>query len=353
MDRRTFLKTTTVAAAASTAAAGAAKAAAPHSSPATRAERHELHLAVPATAALADAARTLARDIQIASGGRIVLHCSEVTQPSLETIAAREHDGAFGHISEICNAPELALFSGLPGDTALSPGLLLTWLSAAGGEMHLEAAAAEYDLAAFVAGHSGPANGMWSNTGVADLRAFAAADCTTTGLGRRVTEIIRSAYQPTAENTPSARLIETGTAPLVAYPEVAEDCRRIWYRDGLHDQGHAYMLVIARRAWNELAPGDQLLIHTVSAAQANRDLATRKAGDRLMAPAVFASLPVARKPLPSDISAALLHTARKVVHDTMTAGTSAASPINHAYQAYQGFFGAMIGTPPAGPRPIS
>ena len=339
MDRRTFLKTSTVAAAASTATVGAGQTMA---APAVCASRAELQIA--AAPNMADAARALTRDIEIASDGRIVINLVEAAARADE-IKAGGLDGTIGLLSEICAAPELALFSGLPGAMAVSPENLLAWHEAAGGGMYLEEAAAQFNLTAFISGHSGAATGLWAGSEIPDLRTFAQAQIVTTGFGHAIVGNISGAYsQPVAQRS-QITLVEAALAPMEAFLNVPPDCRQIWYRDGLHNQGFATALVLSRDAWDKIGPGDQLLIATLARAAAYGDVARSRVSDRLVAPAVMNSLPVRHEPLAAEITVAIQHAAAEIVHDAMSRNAA----MNRAFQAYGAFYQAMIGM--ALPRP--
>ncbi len=339
MDRRTFLKTSTIAAAASTATVGAGQTMA---APAVVVSRAELQIA--AAPNMADAARALTRDIEIASDSRIVINLVEAAARADE-INAGGVDGAIGLLSEICAAPELALFSGLPGTMAMSPEHLLAWQEAAGGGMYLEEAAAQFNLAAIIAGHSGAGTGLWAGSEIPDLRAFAQAQIVTTGFGPAIVDHITGAYgQPVSERS-EIPLAESELAPIEAFLKLPPDCRQIWYRDGLHKQGFATSLVLSRDVWDKIGPGDQLLIATLARAAAYADVARNRVSDRLVAPAVMNSLPVRCEPLAADIAVAIQHVATEIVHDAMPRNAT----MNPAFQAYGAFYQAMIGV--ALPRP--
>ena len=355
MDRRTFLKTTTAAAATSTAVVSAQAGQTARESardnvhaPNIVASRCELQVAVPTAPHLADAALQLTRDIEIASGGRIILHrTARELAPPARMIGANGLDGAFGALPDICSAPELSIFTGLPGDLALPPDDLLVWLEAAGGAMLLDERSADYGLTSFITAHSGAQTGLWASNAVSDLRTFAAADISTYGLGSAVVAHLRSAFGQPFETDEEAAvsLIELSAEPLQGALQLPAPTRTIWYRDGLHQQGTATALVLARDVWHRLPPGDQKLIETVTRAAVHNSLAQRKASDRLFAPAIWASLPTKRIPLPIAVSQAIRHTATQVCTAALTSNPT----IDKIYRAYSAFFEASTGTKLATP----
>ena len=349
MDRRTFLKTTTAAAAASTAAVGATQAATGDESSiaAPPVILHRDELQITATPELADAARTLSRDIAMAADGRIVIEVDDEANVG-DASGPRAADGAFGVLSELCASPDLALFSGLPGTLALSPELLLAWHDAGGGALHLEHAVEAYGLTAMIAGHSGAATGLWADRSLADLRTIAQASLTTTGFGEAIARRIRDAYgeRPESPASTSISLVEVARTPMEAYLLLPSEARQIWYRDSLHTQGFAMALVLSRAAWDRLSEGDQLLIATLARATAHADVSRVRISDRLVAPAVLARMPLRVEALPNEVSLAIQHAAVDVVHDAM----ARSERLRPAFEAYAAFYEGMMGVALPGSR---
>ncbi len=325
MDRRTFLKTTT-AAAATTAAVSAVRADANGAAdiqlqtgqvlaaPGLIQQRHEWRIAMPSDVVLADAARQLVRDIEIASAGRIVVQFAETDGDSAASIAAGRCDGTYGSLADICDAPELALFSGLPGSRAETPQHLFTWYSAAGGTMFLDEVAADRGLAVLIAGHSGPATGLWADREIDSLRSFAEAGLTSPGLGRHVHERLRKAFQP---DSPAgrAKLQEYPHSPLLAMAAIAGTGNSIFYRDGIHAQGHARMLVLAAKAWNALGPADQMMVRALTTSATHQELAQALVHRRMVTRSVMAAAGLSTRALPADVSSALDYAAREVIQE--------------------------------------
>ncbi|MFY0610153.1 MAG: twin-arginine translocation signal domain-containing protein [Hyphomicrobiaceae bacterium] len=338
MDRRSFLKTTTAAAAASTAAVGAAQARQVVSAPAVVPARTELRVA--ASSRFVEAARRLMRDITIASVGGIVINVVEEAVMA-DDIASGHCDAVFGHLPEIYRAPELSLFSGLPGLLAVSPEHHLAWHEVAGGDLFLEEVTAPRGLMALVAGHSGAGTGIWATSEIDGLRAFAEADISSQGLGRLITNRISDAFDRPQNGAARPSLVELPLSPLEAFGELPSNARQVWYRDGLHAQGFSTTLILSRNIWDSLNAGDQLLIATLARAAAHMDVSHARVRDRLEVPAIMNSLALRRAPLPADIIQAIQHTAVDVVH----AELSQKREIARAFEAYGAFYQAMIGTP--------
>ncbi|MFT5507064.1 MAG: TRAP-type mannitol/chloroaromatic compound transport system substrate-binding protein [Hyphomicrobiaceae bacterium] len=349
MDRRTFLKTTTAAAAVTTAtgvAHAGVNAGTDIAAPAIVTSRQELRIGVPSEPRLKDAAQLFAREIEAASGGRIVMHLTDASGPALTALEGRTIDGAFGHLPELCAAPELSLFTGLPGDLAFSPENLMTWLNAGAGSMFLEEAAATFDLAALTAGHSGAGTGLWANRPLNGLDDIANAQIDTLGLGRGLLNSIQSASPSSSSITPHVRLVEAAAQPMQAYAELPDAVRQNWYRDGLHRQGFATSLVLSLAAWHNLSAGDQLLLQTFALAATHHDLAAASTNSRLVTPAVMESLPVDVRTLPPIIETTIQQASTQLVRDAMAANET----MDRAFQAYSSFFEAMTGKPLDGPE---
>lgn len=348
MDRRTFLKTTTAAAAASTATVGATQAAeevdeAAIAAPAVAS--HHIELQIAATPELADAARALTRDITMASDGRIVIEVTDadVGAGVVDVLGSGAVDGAFGVLPELFVAPSLALFSGLPGNLALSPEQQLAWYDAGGGAMHLEHAVEPYGFTAMIAGHSGATTGLWADRELADLSLFARAQFTTTGFGAAIAERIAAAYgvSKASADAGAINLAELARAPMEAYLELAPEQRRVWYRDSLHAEGFAAALVLSHTGWDRLSAGDRMFVATLARAAAHADVSRVRVSDRLVAPAVMASLPVRVETLPNEITFAIQHTAADVVQEEMTRD----GRLRPAFEAYAAFYKGMMGVP--------
>lgn len=345
MDRRTFLKTTTAAAAVST-ASGAAQAGASSEAAAIIKSRQELRISVPTETHFKSAAEIFAKEIEVASDGRIMMVLVDISGSSTTALQQDHLDGAFGHLPDLLAAPELSLFAGLPGDIALQPGAFLTWLHAGAGDLFLEEAASDFDVAALTVGHSGAATGLWSSQRLSDPNDLTTAKAQTIGLGNRLIDGMRAAIAPPQSDGPAAELIETATQPIDAFTDLPESARSIWYRDGLHQQGMAASFVLSLPAWhNKLTPGDQLLLRTFAFAAAQHDLAGVTVNKNLVAPAIMASLPIEVQSLPANISSAVRESALRTTHDVIARNIVTV----RAFQAYAAFFEDTTGSPL--PRP--
>ena len=365
MDRRTFLKTTTAAAAATSASAGAVRGAtrlndtpSTPASPSTHASghasghaivqsRHEFQISLPpqSTGSLLDAAHQLGRDITLASNGRLIFNFIEQQQTSAETIAAGHSDGAFGLLSHICNSPALSVFSGIPGK-APPAEFLMTWYEAGAAAMFLDECAADFDLAALIAGHSGNTTGLWSDRPIDGLSDFTAANINVPGLGKCVVETLRRTTPPQPDKTHQtlANLIEYTCGPLHSdrlYADAPDHSTAsptapstIWYRRGIHNSGHANHLVLAARKWHSLSAGDQLLILSLTRAAAHSDLARARAEMQTIAPAVLNAAAIGLHELPKVVQTAIDDAAHRTIENEID---KASETVRRAWQAQQGF----------------
>jgi len=351
VDRRTFLQTTTAAAAATTGVASAVRSSEPGSAnaasealaaPAVMTHRHELTIAIAPRWNALDIAESLSRDIQRATADRVVVHISQDDEAGADNIARGNVNGAIGGLPEICAAPEMAIFTGLPGTMAVSPDLLLAWHDAAGGEMFLDEATAELGLKGFLVGHSGTQPGLWSNRDVSDLQAFAQSRVETVGLGPRVCAVLREAFLPTTAESEQADLTELAVPAMFAGSLLEPTKQRFWYREGLHQQGIATALVVSRGQWDKLPVSDQLIIEALARSSVHCALARNRVNDRFIAAQMMATAGAPRRASwPADISAAIQNASIETVHATLLAGPLAA----RAFSAYSTFFEAMMGSP--------
>lgn len=352
MDRRTFLKTTTAAAAASTATAGAVHAAEqqapePAAASVSGTQSHsELTVALPATQRLRDAAHVLLRDIEIASAGRLRFRFSKPAGPVQHALQAGEADGAFGLLAEICDAPGLALFSGAAGNIALTPDNLLTWHESGGGRLFLDEALSEQGLHAVIAGHSGRQTGLWANAEIHTLADVAQAKIDTVGLGREIIAQIQKVHGISTIGTQPTHLIEAPISPMDALLDLPPANQKIWYQEGIHNEGHAYALVFSQSSWTGLAPSDRLLINALATAATHNALAHAKTTRHLVAPSLFAARQIERQLLPADVALALGHTAIECTYKAMANSPTLA----RAFDAYGSFYKAVMGQALPTPR---
>jgi len=340
MDRRTFLKTTTAAAAASTATASTAQGLDFSNIPSIASSRQEFTIAVPAAAHHAEIAASLVRDIEIASHGRIILHPTEQALPSATKISAGKYDGALGLFPELCNAPELSLFSGLPGNLSVSPSQLLTWLDAAAGNLFMDEIADEYDLKAFTVSHTGTTTGLWSDQKLTSVQAFKTANSNFTGLGRLIAAADRPlVHQPS--DTKQAQLAEYTCDPLVAIGQIPAQNQKIWYRQSVHNQGFTLTLALSQSVWNAISVGDRLIIEHITRAATQRNLAVADNNARFVLPSLLTHRKIEQIPLPGEIAATIEAAAVPITYDAMRQN----SIMSRAFDAYSAYNEAVSGIP--------
>jgi TRAP-type mannitol/chloroaromatic compound transport system substrate-binding protein len=336
MDRRTFLKTTTAAAAATTTTAGTVQGLESSSTPGNITSRQEFSIAVPAAAHQAEVASLLARDIEIASHGRVKLHCIDVASPTAAEIAAGSYDGALGHFGELCGAPELSLFSGLPGDLSVPPEHLLAWLNAAAGNMFMDEVAAEFGLKALTASHSGSTTGLWANQKLSGLSDFKAANHSTVGLGR----LVAASNHQQADNSPVG-LIEFTGDPLAAFTGIPRRNQKVWYRDSIHNHGFTTTLLLSQQAWNKMSVGDRLLIESMTRSATQQSLAAAGNNRRFIVPGLMADRRTEQLPLPAEIAQLIRHSAARITNEAMQQ-----NPVmTRAFDAYAGYYETVMGAP--------
>lgn len=341
MDRRTFLKTSTAAAAATTATAGAARAGTKLETPAIVASRIEFAIGVSPGGHARDATEQFASSVQMATGGRIIFNVTDAPVP-IGAFTSGSLDGAAGSLADLCGAPSLALFTGLPGELGLAPELHLSWLSAAGGNLFADEGSAEFGAKPLLIGHTGDQPGLWSNAEVRGLKEFAHAELRVHALGNQIVDRLRESFMPSAPSEPlTIELTEFLSDPLLALMHVAPEGNAIWYRDGIHKHGFATSLVLSLDRWHALSGADQALLEALARTALQSAIERDRVNRRLVLPGLLQAHTIQRRPLPADVAAAIAHTATAVTHDAMN--ESAAT--SRAFQAYGTFYEAMTGLP--------
>jgi len=341
MDRRTFLKSSTAAAAIS---AGAAPATPSYRPPITdpaklAAARHQWRIAPPTDTALRDAAIRLASRIETASAGQIACEWLGMTDGAGQAaFACGACNAAFGLAPDLLRAPYIALFTGLPAGLGLPPQDLLAWHTIAGGGALLDDAALRIGVKVLIAGHSGSAPGLWASGDVTDLRAFAGAAITATGLGAAVVKRIGAPYDQ-APAPGATRLTERPADPVAALAQARSDGDTTWFQDGLHDHGIARTLVLSRATWENLDDGLATLVESIAIAETQASIAAAAYHRRAVLPKLVESGALIPGSLPGIVRTAIDRAAAETVAEVL----GAAPKLEAARAAYDAFRRDMIG----------
>ncbi len=273
MDRREFLKTTTVAAAAATSTATVATGAlaAPTAmigaSPARAAGAREFILAVPQSLdhieIMTAAYRMAARLETLFAGARHVTITTTV-ESGFEAIQTSRADAYFGLDSQHAHQhPAFALLSSAPIGEHMDGPTQHAWLASHREPWH--ALAAEFGAIAFPAFHTGPSGGLYAERmldTVADVKGchIAARGLTATMLGHLGANAQVTSDTELTAGISTGRLI--AAEPLMAPTSAVAH----WsYQPGLTPGGHMLSLGLRTSTWAMLSPAEQAAIEGVAA----------------------------------------------------------------------------------------
>jgi len=271
MDRRTFLKTTTIAAGSSLAAsAAAAKPSADRgcreiAAPALSRSATELSFATPwgsDVPVLGDAAARIAGRLQQALGESYrVRHAGERSDDADLTFVAVDAD----------HEPGLAFFAGLPGSFGLDPAHLKAWLAAGGGQMLWDDLAAQHGFKPLLAGHTGAGPGLWTSRPLKHTTDLAGSSLAASGPAGSVARALGAeAVDPTPSVLRGAladgRLAaaEWGN-PLTGLMLGLADVATHFYRGGICRCGTAVALNIRLGLWERLGAAERIMLEGIAA----------------------------------------------------------------------------------------
>lgn len=332
MDRRTFLKSSGAVAAATATTAAADQALATPAVTGQTSDPIRTVLSGPfASGYLRDRADRLALRIAEISDNRIRLEFDTSGDDGFGAVAAGKADAYFAtDAGQVGRHGVFAYVSGLPGDLGLSPEHFAMWLSAGGGQMHWDSAAAEFGIKALAAGHTGRRTGIWAKqdvTGIADLggRSIASrvlAMQVANGLGLKgATDV-------------DADIVEPLMGPTMAMATSVAGERSVWLRDGLNQNGLAVSFGLSLRLWERLPDADKALLTTVAGEAFHENVAEHDAHDREVAPHLFKPRGVRQLALPDDVQRGIRHVSQEVI-EALAAQDPATSRIHESYMVFR------------------
>jgi TRAP-type mannitol/chloroaromatic compound transport system substrate-binding protein len=281
MDRRTFLKSTGAAAAAGTAAVPAHAEA-----PATPALARGTRELVAATAwpldtpVYGDSVVRLVRRIETATEGRYRIVPVEVSERGLTALA----DGAADlyHGSEHFHLdiePALAYFAALPGPLGLDAQSHQSWLIAGGGQLLWNDLGADLGIKPLMAGHTGPAVGLWLKQRLPERDPFSGLKLNLFGLAASVLrqlggEPLELAPADIAAALADGRLDGAEWAGPTASLGIGlhQVARHVTSRS-FSPAGSAYTLGIRRQLWDEFSPADRAIFEACAAEEVRTSIA--------------------------------------------------------------------------------
>ena len=337
MDRRTFLVTTTAAAATTTVVAdGAAAREQQVTAPAIVSGLQQLTLSSTWTAdvpVFGDMAIDLQNRLQTALGDRygIVLSPDAMTESDLvfspaETVAPSE--------------PGLAFFGGLPGSLGLSAHAHQAWLTVGGGQTLWDDLSTPHGWKPLLAGHTGPAPGLWANRAIHSMEDLAGRNIASFGFDRRVVRAIgaTAAELPPAELATALQQGRIAAAawgnPLVALMLGLPRAASHYYRGGIRPAGTVLALNVRARLWNQFSASDRAIVEGVTATTFAISVAEAQAHHRLSLDAIVQSAPaLAIADLPAAVSDAVDNTAAQAASD-IAASSPDSMRIRQSFDAF-------------------
>ncbi len=345
MDRRGFLKSTSVAAAlVATQGATAATAATP-AAPALNTAPRRLHLAMDwahSVAGPADMAHRLALRVREATADRLHLAlqpAAELKKPrSFFTEGAECHHGC--EVGHTATHPALAYFTGLPSTSGLSAADLETWISHGGGQELWDELAAGFGYKPLLAGHLGAAPLLWSNRPLNhcdDLRELRIASSGPTADVARALGAVPVAVPaqklPHALHAGLADAVEFGAA-LTAMGAGLAQTARFGYAPGLATTGMAVVLRIRLDVWDDLSSADRAVLATCASEAFRTSLSETKLSNAILLQTLEKRHGLRLSFLPENVSAALPHISEAVVADLAT-HDEIAQRINASYMSFR------------------
>ena len=344
MHRRDFLRTSSLAA-----AVLGAKAASPTpgvAAPAILNKSLELTLASPwkaASGGYPDQAHGFARRLEQTLGGRLKLHLETRPQSAIEALTSGACDLYFGpEHANTAHHQAFGFFAGLPGEGAADPATFEAWLVAGGGQDLWDELSAKFGVKALMAGHTGPAPGLWSTRRIRSLTDISREQIWAEGLARQVIAGIGARAADVGPNGVVDGLArreiiaaEWGNAAqslAAGFPSVARFCTL----GSISAQGSLLALTMKRHVWDRLTPDLQLTLSAAAADEARRSAADWRANDHLLRQALVQTLQIAYVPLPLDVAAAIARVSEAVIADATTRDALSAR-INTSYKRFMRF----------------
>ena len=335
MDRRTFLKTTTV-------AAGTGLALSP-----TSALAEADALAAPAisrsTIELSFAA-AWAPDVPVFGDAaqRIQQRLGQVLHDRYRLVRAGPEDEAgisFGPISTDQH-PAFGFFAGLPGSHGMEPHSLQAWLTVGGGQLLWDDLAAQHGFKPFLAGHTGTNPGVWTNRPMWSAADLSAGPIVLTGLGQDLARKLKFLTLDVPSNElvgalASGRVVAVGWGnPVAALVLGLPQSATHFYTGGIHRNGTAFGLNVRLAAWERLDTAARLAIEDLAAREFMVAVAESSTHAQIAGQAI-ASMPeleVANFPL--SVAAAIDQAATELIHEIAT-GSPDAARIRDSYLAFR------------------
>ncbi len=356
MDRRSFLKTTSVVATVATGVAAPALAA-EHGGgdsgvrsdlPAPAIGSDVRHLVIvsawpESVAGYSEQGRRLAERIQVASAGRFVFSFAHRDNRGGQVSATGDADLVLG--SEHRNLgrhPAFAYFAGLPCRTGLRAADFDRWLAAGGGQMMWDGLAAEHGLKPLLIGHSGGRPGWWSAQPISRIADLQGKRVAVEGLARNVAAAIGAEPVEVLIGSMAPAVIEGDVAAaewggLLASCAIGLDKARCWTGFGINTNGTALSLGIRRDLWDAFSASDRAIFEGAAAEAFRFSLAEARVHEPILRKVLAETRGVQFGRLPEEDRELLRRVAEVIVADVATTDAQSRA-INASYMAFRRLF---------------
>ena len=364
MDRRDFLKSSSTAALAvgSTAFAAASNAnaaddAAALASPIIVPARRTLRMVSlwsDAVTGPGDHVRRLAKRIEAATDGRLMIEIADEAvagADAFKAVMTGEAGLYVGHEHAHRGLhPAFSYFAGLPCGTGMDIDHLNAWLVAAGGQELWDALAAEFNMKGLVIGHSGPPQGLFARQPIRTRDDFKGKVISVDGLAADVLTAIDARPVEHIADPVATVVADTSLDGIeLSYPtfRLSREQNLQFRRAapyslpplvGLNNTGYAITLGLRRSLWEGLSEGERITISAVaseSLSASRADVHAENVALRQTAPNGVMRKRQSRAPWPRTLNRQLSHIAETIVadlagHDELT------RQINASYMAFKG-----------------
>ena len=291
MDRRTFLKSTGAAAAGTATASLPANAAETPATPALVGGARELRLTTAwplETPVYGDSVTRLVRRIETATGGRYRTVQAGTSHAGLAAIASGAAD--LYHAPEhlhLDTEPALAYFAALPAPFGLDAQSFQAWLVAGGGQMLWDDLAGDLGVKPLMAGHTGPAVGLWLNQPLPDEDGYRGLRLNLFGLAGQVLRQLGGEPHTLPPAIIAAALADgrldgaEWAGPMANVAAGIHLAARHVVPRAFNPHGSAHTLGVSRSLWESLTESDRAIFEACAAEEVRVSIAEAVAHRRI------------------------------------------------------------------------
>ncbi|MCB1526521.1 MAG: hypothetical protein KDJ45_02320 [Hyphomicrobiaceae bacterium] len=363
MDRRNFLKCSSVAAFAGTMTASAARAAkaadeaATVSAPATVSRRRRLRMVsiwADQVNGPGDHIRRFAKRVEAATDGRWMIEVDDgaaLGAQAFTAVMSGEADLYAGHEHAHRELhPAFSYFAGLPCRTGMRADRFNAWLMAAGGMDLWDDLAGEFNMKGLMIGHSGRSHGLLTQQALHNLADFHGKRIATMGLGADVLKAVDASPANGLSYSPVSLLADAtldGCEVIGADLELGQHLTaqssastKFAVNPPINDSGYSISIGLRRSFWDGLSNSEQITLAALATEATSASRADSFAHARVARQLNGSLVQQRRNRRPYDapgsqIAKELRHIADAIVadisgHDDLT------RRINASYMAFKG-----------------